>query len=116
MYFKGENVAVLGALRQGVVAAGGVPHAVHSNGGWGQLGLHPAVRVSFNIFGGQQDDRNSDLLPGQVGRNLVFGVNGIYRLGPNVIAAVEASRIRTSYIGAAIRSVNHYDLALAYLF
>ncbi len=115
-YFSGENVAVLGALRQGVVVVRGDPHAVHSNGGWGQLGLHPAARLSINLFAGQQNDRNSDLLPGLVARNVVTGVNGIYRLGPNVMAALEASRIRTTYIGLGNRMVNHYDLALAYLF
>ncbi|MFB3826305.1 MAG: hypothetical protein ACE15B_06025 [Bryobacteraceae bacterium] len=115
-YFTGENVAVLGSLRQGIVAVRGDPHPVHANGGWGQLGLHPGERLTINLFAGQQNDRDSDLLPGLVGRNLVTGANGIYRLGANVQAALEASRIRTGYLGLGNRTVNHYDVALAYLF
>jgi hypothetical protein len=89
---------------------------VHATGGWGQLALHPTSRLTFNLFTGQQDDRNRDLLPGFIAKNLAWGANAMYRLGPNVMAALEASQIRTNYLGTGVRLVNHYDLALAYLF
>ena len=116
MLFRGQNVAVLGSTRQGFIVRNGVPRAVRSWGGWGQLTLRPSSRLSFNLFTGQQDDRNADLLSGNVAKNLSFGGNAMYRLGPNVMAAFEAARIRTTWLGAGPRNFNHYDLALAYLF
>ena len=115
-FFSGSNVAVLGSLRQGIVVVREVPHSVRSMGGWAELSFHPLPRLSFNAFTGQQDDRNRDLVRGLVAKNLVVGGNVMYRLGPNVMAALEASRIRTTYLGTGVRLVNHYDLALAYLF
>ena len=58
----------------------------------------PAPRLSFHLFSGVQDDRNSDLTAGGVGRNLVYGANFYYRLAPNVLASFEASQARTSYV------------------
>jgi hypothetical protein len=80
------------------------------------LALRPTSRLTFNLFNGQQDDRNRDLLRGFVAKNLVYGANAMYRLGPNVMAAVEAAQVRTIYLGTGTRIANHYDLALAYLF
>jgi hypothetical protein len=40
----------------------------------------------------------------------------MYKLAPNVIAAIELSQARTSYLTSGLRLNNHYDLALAYLF
>jgi hypothetical protein len=40
----------------------------------------------------------------------------MYKLAPNVVAALEASQTRTEYLGSLLRLNNHYDLALAYLF
>jgi hypothetical protein len=114
--FRGQNVAVLGSLRQGFTVRNSVPQAVRAWGGWGQLSLRPTARLSFSAFTGQQDDRNADLLTGNIAKNLAFGANAMYRLGPNVVAAFEAARIRTTYLGAGARAFHHYDLALAYLF
>ena len=117
MFFSGQNVGVLGALRQGLRFG---PYnkvtAVHATGGWAQLSLRPTNRLTFNIYGGQQDDRNSDLFFGDIGKNQVYAANVIYRLGVNVLASLEASQTRTTYIGSGTRLNNHYDLALAYLF
>lgn len=116
MLFRGQNVAVLGSTRQGFTVRNGLPRAVRSWGGWGQLTLRPTSRLSFNAFAGQQDDRNADLLSGNIAKNFSFGANTMYRLGPNVMAAFEAARIRTTYFETGARAFNHYDLALAYLF
>jgi hypothetical protein len=66
---------------------------------------------------GQQDDRDSDLRPGAIGRNLSWAVNGILQLAPNVLLGLEAQQIRTTIVfGAGTRVLNRYDVALAYLF
>jgi len=116
LFFNGQNIAPLGALRQGFVFVGGDPRAVRTRGGYGQLAWRPTSRLSFHAFTGQQDDRNADLPPGRIGKNLLYGGNTMFRLAPNVILSFEGSNIRTTYIGTGIRRVIHYDLALAYLF
>ena len=62
------------------------------------------------------DDANPDLGTGAIGKNLLFGGNAYFHLAPNVLVGVEASQVRTMYIGQGVRINNHYDLALAYLF
>lgn len=116
LFFNGQNIAPLGALRQGFVFFGARPRAVRTRGGYAQLAWRPTPRVSLHAFGGQQDDRNSDLLPGRIGKNLVLGGNVMFRAAPNVLVSAEASSIRTQFIGAGFRKVMHYDLAIAYLF
>ncbi len=117
MFFEGENVSVLGALRQGVTAfPSGEFRAVKSYGGWAQASFHATKRLTFNAYGGQQDDRNRDLLRGSVGKNQMYAVNAIYRLGSNVLTSFEASQVRTTYLGIGTRLNPHYDLAIAYLF
>ncbi|HTM13356.1 MAG TPA: hypothetical protein VL127_10600, partial [Bryobacteraceae bacterium] len=73
-------------------------------------------RLTFNAYGGQESDRTADLLAGQISRNFVYAINSQYRLGPNLLLGLEASQTRTTYTGGKIRLLNHYDLALAYLF
>jgi hypothetical protein len=117
--FFGRNVAPLGtgAIRQGyVLSTSGVPSAVHTAGGWAQLKYRIRAPLWVNLFSGQQDDRNSDLLKGSIGKNLVWGANVFYRLAPNVLASFEASQTRTSYMGRGMLLTNHYDLAFGYLF
>lgn len=116
LFFTGQNVAPLGALRQGFVIVNGAPRAVRTRGGYGQLAWRPTSRLSFHAFSGQQDDRNSDLLYGGIGKNMLNGGNAMYRLAPNVIVSFEGSRIRTNRVGPGVQWVTHYDLALAYLF
>ena len=65
---------------------------------------------------GQQDDRDSDLPRGAVGRNFSWIVNSMLQVSPNVLVGLEAQQIRTSYPGFGTRVLNRYDLALAYLF
>lgn len=115
-WFRGENVGVVGALRQGVAIRDGVLTSVPSQGGWAQIAVRATDRLTFNIYGGQQDDRNSHLAAGSVGKNIIYAANAIYRLGSNVLTSFEASQVRTAYIAASPRLNTHYDLALAYLF
>jgi hypothetical protein len=118
-FFSGQNVAHLGTggTRQGFLArAPGDVNAIRGSGGWAQLSWLATGRLTFNFFSGQHDDRNSDLLPGRIGKNLAYGANFLYRLAPNVIVGLESSQVRTRYIGSGDQLNNHYDLALAYLF
>jgi hypothetical protein len=116
--FAGQNVAPLGAggLPGIVVTHFGLAAPVHTLGGWGQITFHATPRLWFNVFSGQQDDRNSDLPAGGIGKNLAYGSNVFFRLASNVLTSFEASQVRTSYIGSRTLGSNHYDLALAYLF
>jgi hypothetical protein len=116
-FFHGENAGVIGGLRQSVTIVNDYSaRAVHAQGGWAQWTLRATPRLTFHLFGGLEDDRNSDLGPKTISANRVFGGNIMYRLGPNVLASFEASQVRTTYIDLGLRLNPHYDLALAYLF
>ncbi|HWB85570.1 MAG TPA: hypothetical protein VG675_15605 [Bryobacteraceae bacterium] len=117
-FFSGQNVANLGTggIRQGYLIYGQRARPIHSRGGWGQLTLHTTNRLDFHFFTGQEDDRNSELTAGSIGKNLLFGGNLYYRLAPNVIVSLETTQVRTVYLGSGVLLNNHYDLALAYMF
>ncbi len=120
-YFIGQNTGVIGGLRQGVsIFNGRTPgsyevRAVHSQGGWAQLKLTASKRVSVNLFGGQQDDRNRDLWRDGIMKNQSYGANVMHRWGSNFLTSFEASQTRTTY-SSGTRLNPHYDLAFAYLF
>jgi len=117
MFFHGQNVATLGALPQGFfVTRSGSVRAVHSTGGWAQIRVPITSRLAFNVFGGQQDDRNADLGYGYIAKNQGYFSNLMYRFAPNVIVSLEGGQVRTTYIGLGNRVNDHYDLAVAYLF
>ena len=116
-FFHGRNAAGVGGLRQGFTPIGdGSFIAVPTSGGWAQFSFLATKRLTFNAYGGQESNPAADLLAGQIARNFVYAGNTQYRLGPNVLLGLEASQARTTYLGGLIRLVNHYDLALAYLF
>jgi hypothetical protein len=121
VFYSGQNVAHLGSgTRQGFAIytdyGKTYGYAVESRGGWGQLTLHTLPRLDFHLFTGQVDDANHELGTGSIGKNLLFGGNAYFRVAPNVLVGVEASQVRTVYLGQGVRINNHYDLALAYLF
>ena len=116
MFFDGQNVAGLGSLRQAYTFFGDEVVPIHAQGGWAQLSVPITPRVTLNIYSGEEADRASDLLSGNIRRNLVTAANIFYRFAPNVLGSFEASQTRTAYIALGNRMNNHYDLALAYLF
>ncbi|MCU0246865.1 MAG: hypothetical protein MUC42_09830 [Bryobacter sp.] len=116
-YFRGENVGTVGGMRPSLTFfPNGVPRTVHAYGGWAQFTYRVNQRAWFNFYGGQQSNRAADLLANSINRNRAYAGNFMYRLGANVVAAFEASQVRTNYIGSGTRLVPHYDLALAYMF
>jgi len=116
--FLGENLGVIGGLRQGVVVPSYslAPKAVRGAGGWAQLEYRAPHRLSFHLFGGQEDDRNRDLQTGLISKNQSYGANAMYQIVSNVVASFEASVVQTAYVGSPTRLNPHYDLAFAYLF
>jgi len=116
-YFHGRNAAGVGGLRQGFHFTDENEFtAVRTSGGWGQVSFLATKRLTFNAYSGLESDNAADLLAGQISRNFVYAVNSQYRLGPNILVGLEASQVRTAYTGGRSRLLNHYDLALAYLF
>jgi hypothetical protein len=117
MYFHGRNVPVLGALPPGFsMLPNGQTVPVVSNGGWAQLRIPITSRLAFDVYGGEQVNRNSDLVFGNSGANAGYFSNFMYRLAPNVIVSLEGGQVRTSYYQIGNRLNDHYDLAIAYLF
>jgi hypothetical protein len=114
--FNGEDVAGLGALPGFDILPSDAVIPVHSHGEWGQIALFPAPRLSFHVYAGEQSNRPSEIAPSGIQRNFVYAANLMYKLAPNVVAALEAAQARTEYLGSMLRLNNHYDLALAYLF
>lgn len=117
MFFHGRNVSTLGALRPGFTfLTDGRVIPVRSNGGWGQMRLPVTSRLAFNIYGGEQTNRDTDLVTGNIGNNQAYFANVMYRLAPNVIISLEGGQVRTAYYRTGTRLNDHYDLAIAYLF
>jgi len=117
MLFTGENAAGLGGLHQGFTIFNyirAVP--IGANGGWAQFSYLATKRLTFNIFGGEENDRASDLTGGDIHNNFMYAGNAIYRLGSNVLLGAEISQVRTNYFLLPSKLNNHYDLSLAYLF
>jgi hypothetical protein len=116
--FHGENVGVIGGLRQGVtIIADKLAQPVHATGGWAQVEYRASQRLTFHVYGGQEDDRNSDLYGANaIAKNQAYAGNAMYRFGSNVLASFEVSGVRTTYLRSAPLWFPHYDLGLAYLF
>ena len=116
-WFAGKNLAGLGTLRQGfTILPSDVAIPVHIDGGWGQMTITASPRWSFHLFGGVENDRGSDLIGNGITRNFVSGGNAMWKLAPNVMASLEFTQARTSYLISGTRLNNHYDLALGYFF
>jgi hypothetical protein len=116
-FFHGRNAAGVGGLRQGFTfVADNRFSAVRTSGGWAQLSYLATQRLTLNAYSGQESNRAADLLAGQIARNFVYAGNLQYRLGSNVLLGLETNQVRTTYVGGLLRLLNHYDLALAYLF
>jgi hypothetical protein len=116
-FFHGQNLSNLGGIGQGLTIV--YPYdviPVHADGGWAQLSYLIAPRLTFNLFGGDQENRSRDLLYDGVNKNRAYAANLMFRLAPNVIFSLETGQVRTTYLGVGSRLNNHYDLSFAYLF
>ena len=116
-FFRGQNVTNLGGAGIGYTIVG--PYSiipVHADGGWAQFSFLATQRLTFNLFGGEQQNRGIDLGSGAIAKNQTFGGNVMYRIAPNVILSLEGEQQHTNFFGAARPLNNHYDLGVAYLF
>lgn len=115
--YKGTNVSGLGALGNGFAVGlyGGV-EAVDSGGGWAQISAPLTKRLTWNLFGGFENDRGEYLPGDNIVRDFSYASNLAYRLSPNVIVSFEALQLRAHRQSGLGLIQNHYDLALAYLF
>ncbi len=121
--FTGQNLANLGGggVRQGFTFLASGPGGVRvipvrSRGGWAQVTFIATPRLSLNLYGGQDDPNNRDLLPSGIAKNLAYAANIFYKIAPNVVVGAEASQVRTQLMSGQRPINNHYDLAVAYLF
>jgi len=116
-YFRGSNLTNLGGVGQGftIVKYGDV-NPVHADGGWAQMSFLATPRLTFNFFGGEQDNRDRDLEYSGIGWNRSYAGNLMYRLAPNVILSLELGQVRTEWLGTGNRLSNYHDLGFAYLF
>ena len=116
-FFHGQNFGGLGSLSTGYsILENGEVIPVHGNGGWTQLSTPVTSRLTFNLFGGFQRNRSSDLSTGNVIENLSYAGNLMFRLCPNVIVSLEALQMRSRLQHSDDLIRNRYDLAFAYLF
>jgi hypothetical protein len=73
-------------------------------------------RLTFNFFGGEQDNRDRDLEYSGISRNRSYAGNLMFHLAPNVILSLETGQVRTRWLGTGSRLGNYHDLGFAYLF
>jgi hypothetical protein len=112
-FYRGQNVASLGSLGNGfVVYRARSARAVQNTAGWTQLAIPITNRLTFDIFGGIESDGGSEAIV----RNFTYASNLMYHLGPNVVLGLEALQSRLRYYDASYQLLNHYDVALAYIF
>src|SRR5204862_8091615 len=99
-FFQGKNTSGLGGLRQGIsFSPNDYIRPVDSAVGWARLTLRATSRLSFNIYGGLEDDSKSHLCFACIAKNQTYASNIMYRLRSNVLASFEAAQTRTIYIG-----------------
>ena len=117
IFWNGENIQHMGALRNGLrVLANGIAIPVHSQGGWAQWSILATNRITLNLMAGIHDDRNADLASGQNARNRQAAGNIMFRIAPNVVISCEGANFRSLYLGQGTRVNQRYDLAIAYMF
>jgi len=117
-FFRGSNLSNLGGIGQGftIVTYGDVI-PVHASGGWAQMSFLATPRLTFNFFGGEQDNRSRDLpLYSGLSSNASYAGNLMYRLAPNVVLSLESGQVRTTSLDTGKRLSNYHDLGIAYLF
>ncbi len=116
-FFKGENFAPLCGLADGFsILAPWSARPVRGTGGWNQFSFPVTSRLTFNLWGGWQANKAMDIVGPGILTDFVYAGNAVYRLGPNVLVSAEALQDRILLAPRGHVIVNHYDLAIGYLF
>lgn len=116
-YLAGQNFGAIGGLPMGVTILSNdqlIP--IRSQAGWLQVSVPLTPRLTLNVFGGGQFNRPGQLVATDIQQNFAYAANLMYRIGPNVVTGLEAQQMRLTLFQGSSRIIDHYDLALAYLF
>jgi hypothetical protein len=114
--FTGHNFANLGGLTPGISYDGEYAEPVRSGGGWAQLAFPVTRRLTFDVYGGRQVNRASDLTAFQIARTFDIAGNVLYRVAPNVVLGFEAGRDDARYLNGLDFLGKRFDATVAYLF
>ena len=115
--FTGLNVAELGSLGNWIMFyPNGIPHAVHSSGGWTQLAVPITNRLTWNTFMGLENDNRSNLGASAIVHDWSYASNVMYHLNSNFVIGLEGLQLRTRSASGVSGVQNRYDLAFGYLF
>lgn len=113
----GKNFANLGGQPPGVtVQDNGQVIPIRGTAGWMQVALPVTSRLTFDFYAGRQANNAEDLNAYEFVRTLTYAGNVLYRLSPNVVIGLEASRNQLEYLTGRQLLTNRYDATLAYLF
>jgi hypothetical protein len=116
-WFYGDNSAILGGLRPGLLfLPDGSVREVAGSAEWAQLTWRLTNRLTANFYGGEASNHRTGIRAGSILTNRTFAGNLMYKIGSNVLTSFEVYQARTNYLGFGARLVPHYDLAVAYLF
>jgi hypothetical protein len=93
---------------------------IRSSGGWAQLTWTARSDLEFNFAYGQEDPNNRDVRFGAADaairyKNQAGSANFIYQVRPTFLISLEYRRILTDYVTGR-RTMNHYNLAVGYVF
>ena len=117
LLFTGENMANLSGFTNGFHEdMDGRFEAVRGAGGWTQVSVEIAPRLTLNALAGFQAPRLDGLASGTLTHDYSFASNLMYRLAPNILLGAEALQERAGYLETSHIIRDHYDLAIGYLF
>jgi hypothetical protein len=116
-FFGGQNIAPLGGLGNGfgISNTQGIT-PMNGLGGWTQVAMPITERLTWNVYGGLENDYGANGIPVYTARSLSYATNVMYHLGPNVILSAEASQTRLRTFSGRPDLLHHYDVAIGYLF
>ncbi len=87
-----------------------------SQGGWMALSYTPNVHWNFNLGGGADNPRYSDLTEGARGNNSDFFANGWYNITKQALVGFELSYLSTSYVQKDTVHATRAQLSFQYNF
>ncbi len=97
--FVGSNLdSVLGGIGQGVNTT--TRSAIQSAGGWGQISYTPTEEWVFNVGGGMDNPRSTELQDGSRDNNIFAFANANYKFSRYLSTGLEVMYMRTDYKNA----------------
>ncbi len=115
-FFRGENFANLGGEPPGVTVYEEMVVPIRGAAGWMQAAFPVTSRLTFDVYAGRQVNNRHDLNEYEIARTFNYAGNVLYRIAPNVVLGLEASRDRLEFLMSQPLLANRYDATIAYLF